>query len=54
MPYSEADTRAKFIDPAIHERGWPEDLIRREESAGTIAIAGKRARKLSKGRVDYR
>ena len=23
---SEADTRAKLIDPAIHARGWTEDL----------------------------
>jgi len=30
----EADTRAKLIDPALHERGWTEDLIRREETAG--------------------
>ncbi len=29
---SEADTRAKRIDPAIHKRGWGEDLIRREET----------------------
>lgn len=33
MPYNEADTRAKLIDPAIHRCGWTEDLIRREETA---------------------
>jgi len=40
---SEADTRAKLIDPAIHKRGWTEDLIRHEQPerykpvrAGTI------------------
>jgi type I restriction enzyme, R subunit len=31
MPLSEADTRAKLIDPALHDRGWSEDLIRRED-----------------------
>jgi type I restriction enzyme R subunit len=30
MGLGEADTRAKLIDPAIHVRGWTEDLIRRE------------------------
>lgn len=34
MGLSEADTRAKLIDPALHARGWTEDLIRREETAG--------------------
>jgi type I site-specific restriction endonuclease len=36
MPLNESDTRAKLIDPAIHSRGWTEDLIRREETAGAI------------------
>jgi type I restriction enzyme R subunit len=40
MSYNEADTRAKLIDPAIHKRGWTEDLIRREETAGAIEIVG--------------
>ncbi len=53
MTYSEADTRAKLIDPAIHLRGWTEDLIRREESAGAIEIEGEKARRRSKGRIDY-
>ena len=53
MPYSEADTRAKLIDPAIHKRGWTEDLIRREETAGSIEIIGGKARRRSRGRVDY-
>ncbi len=53
MGYSEADTRAKLIDPAIHARGWTEDLIRREETAGAIEIIGGTARKHAKGRVDY-
>ncbi len=45
MPLNEADTRAKLIDPAIHQRGWTEDLIRREETAGTIEIHDGRARR---------
>jgi len=51
--YSEADTRAKLIDPAIHKRGWTEDLIRREETAGSIEIIGNKARRRSRGKVDY-
>jgi len=44
MPLSEADTRAKLIDPALQARGWMEDLIRREETASTVEIAeGHRA-----------
>ena len=50
---SEADTRAKLIDPAIHARGWTEDLIRREETAGAIEIVDGKPRKQAKGRVDY-
>ena len=51
--FSEADTRAKLIDPAIHSRGWLEDMIRREETAGTIEIIGGKARRRSRGQVDY-
>lgn len=53
MGLNESDTRAKLIDPAIHARDWTEDLIRREETAGDIEIVGGKARKRSKGRVDY-
>lgn len=53
MPYGESDTRAKLIDPAIHTRGWTEDLIRREETAGAIEIVEGRPRRQSRGRVDY-
>ena len=35
MGYNEADTRAKLINPNLHEAGWSEDLIRREITAGT-------------------
>jgi type I restriction enzyme R subunit len=53
MPLSEADTRAKLIDPALHFCGWTEDLIRREETAGAIEIVDGKPRKRAKGRVDY-
>jgi len=53
MGLSESDTRAKLIDPAIHARGWTEDLIRREETAGAIEIIDGKPRKQAKGRVDY-
>jgi len=36
MPLSEADSRAKLIDTAIHQRGWKEDLLRCEKTADTI------------------
>ncbi len=49
----ESDTRAKLIDPAIHARGWTEDLIRREETAGAIDVIGGRAKRRTKGRTDY-
>ncbi len=50
---NESDTRAKLIDPAIHVRGWTEDLIRREETAGAIEIINGKVRKRAKGRIDY-
>jgi len=53
MPHGEADTRAKLIDPALHSRGWTEDLIRREETAGAIEIIEGKPRKRARGRVDY-
>lgn len=53
MPYNEADTRAKLIDPAIYKRGWTEDLIQREETAGTVEIINGKARRRSRGKIDY-
>ena len=53
MKLSEADTQAKLIDPALHSRGWREDLIRREEPAAPIDIVGNRARRRNKKRTDY-
>ena len=50
---SEADTRAKLIDPAIHARGWTEDLICREETAGAIEVIGGKPSRRGKGRADY-
>lgn len=50
---SEADTRAKLIDPALRARGWTEDLIRREETAGPIVLSAGGPRKLPRGRMDY-
>ena len=47
MPLSEADTRAKLSDPALHARGWipTGDLIRREETAGAVEIVDGQPRK---------
>lgn len=53
MGLGESDTRAKLIDPAIHARGWTEELIRREQTAGAIQIIDGKPRKQAKGRVDY-
>ena len=52
-PLGEADTRAKLIDPAIHRRGWTEDRIKREQTAGAIDIIDGQPRRRSRGRVDY-
>lgn len=53
MPLNEADTRAKLIDRALHDRGWSEDLIRRETTVGAVEIVGGRARRAARGRADY-
>jgi type I restriction enzyme R subunit len=53
MSFNESDTRAKLIDPAIHKRGWTEDLIRREETAGTVEIINGKPRRRSRGKIDY-
>ena len=53
MPLNESDTRAKLIDPALHSRGWTEDLIRREETAGAVEIIDGKARRQAKGKADY-
>lgn len=53
MSLTEADTRAKLIDPALHERGWTEDLIRREETDRGIDVVEGKPRRREKGRIDY-
>ena len=52
MSLSEADTRAKLIDPALREAGWGEHLIRREETAGAVALIGGQTRRQNR-RADY-
>lgn len=53
MGLNEADTRAKLIDPALHARGWTENLIGREETAAAVHIIGGQPRRQERGRVDY-
>ncbi|HBE44048.1 MAG TPA: hypothetical protein DDW17_01010 [Deltaproteobacteria bacterium] len=52
-PLSEADTKAKLIDPALHNRGWTEDLIHREETACGIDIIDGKPKRRERGRIDY-
>jgi len=51
--FSEADTRAKLIDPAIHARGWSEDYICREVTLGSVEIVNGTGRRRASGRTDY-
>ena len=51
--YNEADTRAKLIDPALHQRGWSEDKIKREETPGAVDVVDGKPLKRSQGRIDY-
>jgi type I restriction enzyme R subunit len=53
MSLSEADTRAKLIDPALHQRGWTEDLISREETECGIDVIDGKPRRKERGRIDY-
>jgi len=50
---SEADTRAKLIDPAIHSRGWSEEFICREVTVGAVEVVNGRGRRRARGRTDY-
>lgn len=52
-PLNESDTRAKLIDPELHRRGWPEELIKREVTEGAIEMMGGRPRRSPRGRIDY-
>ena len=36
MPHSEADTRAKVLNPALYARGWKEDNLKREATVGAV------------------
>lgn len=53
MSLSEADTKAKLIDPVLHQQGWTEDLIRREETERGIDIIDGKPRRRERGRTDY-
>ncbi len=53
MSLGEADTRAKLIDPKIRERGWTEDHLKREVTAGTVVIVNGKPGDKRKGRMDY-
>ena len=54
MSFNEADTRAKLIDPALRDRGWSEDWIRREETAGRVQFIGSLEKpRRARGRIDY-
>jgi len=53
MILSEADTKAKLIDPALHRRGWIEDFIHREETDRGIDIIDGKPRRRERGRIDY-
>lgn len=50
--HNEADTRANLIDPALHNRGWTSELIRREQTPGKVLNPGGTAWR-GRGRVDY-
>jgi type I restriction enzyme R subunit len=53
LSLNEAETRQRLIDPALHSRGWTEDLIRREETLGTVEIVDGQPRRQTHGRTDY-
>ena len=53
MALSEADTRAKLIDPILHSRGWTEDLVHREETAQGVDIVDGKPKRRQRGRTDY-
>lgn len=53
--YSEADTKAKLITPAILQAGWREDQIKREHhfTKGRIIIKGKTIQRGKRKFADY-
>ena len=52
---NEADTRAKLIDPKLHDAGWEESLISREYylTDGRIRLLGDRHIREERKRADY-
>ncbi len=53
MILSEADTKAKLIDPSLHSGGWTGDLVHREETAQGIDIVNGKPRRRQRYRADY-
>ncbi|WP_048152405.1 EcoAI/FtnUII family type I restriction enzme subunit R [Palaeococcus ferrophilus] len=51
--YSEEDTRAKLIDPKLHESGWDEDKIMREFTISVGRILNSDGGRTSPQRADY-
>jgi type I restriction enzyme R subunit len=52
MSRNENQTRLELIDPALHDRGWTEDLMCRERTpGGTVTLDGTSHHR--KGRTDY-
>lgn len=52
MARDEKQTRIELINPALHEKGWIETLIREERTPGGVDIIDGKPRK-RKGRTDY-
>ena len=55
---NEADTRAKLIDPKLHESGWTEDAIQREyyltpTTGGRVVLEGNVERRERPKKADY-
>lgn len=55
MPYNEADTRAKIIDPKLHHDGWSENFITREYyfTQGKVYLVGDEAKRKEPKKADY-
>ncbi|MFQ5812988.1 MAG: DEAD/DEAH box helicase family protein, partial [Anaerolineae bacterium] len=55
---NEADTRAKLIDPQLHQSGWTEDAIQREyyltpETGGRVVLEGNVEKREKPRHADY-
>jgi type I restriction enzyme R subunit len=55
---NEADTRAKLIDPKLHQSGWTEDAIQREyyltpETGGRVVLEGNVEKREKPRHADY-